>query len=575
MATPAPQPTKYAAYLDPETQLPRIGHYDLGKDAIQPLAFSSGTPITNLYQVIEAGPSEVLASDPPLLVSTVRLLPTISGRDVLAVGKNYMEHAREFNSSGFDSSDKVDRPSHPVIFTKRATSIIAHGEEILPHESFSQTVDYEGEIGVILGRQGFRIKEEDAWDYVWGFTIINDVTARERQRDHKQFFIGKSPDTFCPIGPVAVRKEDLPSTLRVQTHVNGELRQVATTDDLIFSIPTLVSTISAGQTIQPGDPAGVGIGKTPPVYLKSGDEVAISVTGLGTLRNKVASLGSTPSRAPANAVEAGFGLTEINGKPLFYKRLGSGEQHIVFVHGLGGSTEYWTSLVIAGGLDERYTLHLYDLEGHGRSPTSLLSKVSIESLAADLRGVFEHAQITRSTKATIIAHSMGCLVAGQFARHNQNLINRIVLLGPPPSPLYPATARSFYNQARLARTKGMAAIVDAVAEVNLSEHTRKSNPLAVSATRLLLLGQDPEGFAKGCWALANAVERLRFSGLDHKTFIITGEEDKVSPEALCQKYVVATGAKGLSVLGKIGHMHVFEDGDGVASAVKDFLEQED
>lgn len=111
-----------------------------------------------------------------------------------------MEHAREFNSSGYDSSDKVDRPSHPVIFTKRATSIIAHGEDIHCHdEGFTTTADYEGEIGVIVGRAGFQIRQEDAWDHVWGYTIINDVTARERQRDHKQFYIGKSADTFCPM----------------------------------------------------------------------------------------------------------------------------------------------------------------------------------------------------------------------------------------------------------------------------------------------------------------------------------------------------------------------------------------
>jgi len=93
----------------------------------------------------------------------------------------------------------VDQPTHPVIFTKRATSIIAHGESIFPHPGFTETVDYEGEIGVIIGKGGSRISEADAMKHVWGYTIINDVTARERQRDHKQFYIGKSPDTFCPM----------------------------------------------------------------------------------------------------------------------------------------------------------------------------------------------------------------------------------------------------------------------------------------------------------------------------------------------------------------------------------------
>lgn len=97
------------------------------------------------------------------------------------------------------SSDKTDQPTHPVIFTKRATSIIAHGEPIYPHPGFTDTIDYEGEIGVIIGKSGFKIEEADAMEYVWGYTIINDMTARERQRDHKQFYIGKSPDTFCPM----------------------------------------------------------------------------------------------------------------------------------------------------------------------------------------------------------------------------------------------------------------------------------------------------------------------------------------------------------------------------------------
>jgi len=209
--------TNYIAFVNPETGYDQIGHLDLENDTIIPLSFASGTPVRNLYQVIEAGsqtlspafPIEdkkkkavvIIAAGSPINASSVKILPPISGRDVLAVGKNYMEHAKEFNSSGYDSSDKVDRPSDPVIFTKRATSIIAHGEEILSHEEggFTSSADYEGEIGVVLGRTGFRVKEEDAWDYVWGFTIINDVTARERQRDHKQFYIGKSADTYCPI----------------------------------------------------------------------------------------------------------------------------------------------------------------------------------------------------------------------------------------------------------------------------------------------------------------------------------------------------------------------------------------
>jgi 2-keto-4-pentenoate hydratase/2-oxohepta-3-ene-1,7-dioic acid hydratase in catechol pathway len=162
--------TNYVAYKDPRTTRSRIGHYDSISQTIQPLSFISGTPIDNLYQVIEVGEVNIISSGEPIAVSSVKILPPLADRDVLCVGKNYAEHAKEFNSSGFDSSDKVDQPSH-----------------------------YEGEIGVIIGKPGFRISEEDAMSHVWGYTIINDMTARERQRDHKQFYIGKSADTFCPM----------------------------------------------------------------------------------------------------------------------------------------------------------------------------------------------------------------------------------------------------------------------------------------------------------------------------------------------------------------------------------------
>jgi 2-keto-4-pentenoate hydratase/2-oxohepta-3-ene-1,7-dioic acid hydratase in catechol pathway len=192
--------TNYVAYCDPNALgQERIGHLDLQRSEVQPLSFESGTPITNLYQVIEIGDSHIIPSGKPVTLSSVKLLAPISGRDILAVGKNYFEHAKEFNSSGYDSSDTKDQPTWPVIFTKRSTSIIASGEPIFPHPDFTQSVDYEGEIGVIIGKSGFKIQEADAMSHVWGYTIINDMTARERQRDHKQFYIGKSPDTFCPM----------------------------------------------------------------------------------------------------------------------------------------------------------------------------------------------------------------------------------------------------------------------------------------------------------------------------------------------------------------------------------------
>ena len=162
---------RYIAFTLPDTGLDQVGHFDQDAQTVQPLSFASGHPVENLYQLIEATTSSTQSTSSiipshgcaRLPLSSVTIRPPLAGRDVLAVGKNYMEHAKEFNSSGYDSSDKVDCPSHPVIFTKRATSIIAHGEDIHCHEEgFTKTADYEGEIGVIVGRAGFQIRQEDA-----------------------------------------------------------------------------------------------------------------------------------------------------------------------------------------------------------------------------------------------------------------------------------------------------------------------------------------------------------------------------------------------------------------------------
>jgi 2-keto-4-pentenoate hydratase/2-oxohepta-3-ene-1,7-dioic acid hydratase in catechol pathway len=197
-AAPAISLTNYCAFID-QRGLERIGHLDGASQTIQPLAFKSGTHLSDLYQVIQVGEEEIIPSGDSVSRDSVRLLPPINHRDILCVGKNYAEHAKEFHKSGFDSSDKTDQPTHPVIFSKRFSSIIGDGDEIYPHPKFTDTIDYEGELGVIIGKQGFRIPENEVMDYVWGYTIINDMTARERQRDHKQFYIGKSPDTFCPM----------------------------------------------------------------------------------------------------------------------------------------------------------------------------------------------------------------------------------------------------------------------------------------------------------------------------------------------------------------------------------------
>ncbi|KAH0489365.1 hypothetical protein TgHK011_009797 [Trichoderma gracile] len=586
--------TNYAAFTRPEISISQIGHLDAAAGTIQPLRLLSGYPLKDLYQVIEAGPSQIVASGSALPLASVKILPPLAGRDVLAVGKNYMEHAKEFNASGFDSSDKVDRPSHPVIFTKRATSIIADGEDIYLHPQFSKTLDYEGEIGVIVGKAGFRIPKEKALEYVWGYTIINDVTARDRQRDHKQFYIGKSADTFCPMGPVAVPKEDLPVVLRVQTHVNGELRQDGTTDELIFDIPTLISTLSEGQTLLPGDviasgtPAGVGIGRSPPLFLKEGDEITITIPGIGTLNNKITTVNATSERLASQSafglsnatrsLSGTAGLTNINGKPLHYKRLGSGQDNVIFVHGLGGTAEYFLPVISQLGLDKHMTVHLFDFEGHGLSPTHPLSVVSVDSLAADLAGVFSHAGITKSNPAVLIANSFGCIIALKFMLDNPGMVQQLALISPPPFPLPEAHRKVWQQLSELARTSGMEAVVDDVILETTSEHTRKKNPLAVAAIRLSLLGQEPEAFAKACDALTGDVEGgFSLNGIDLEymetpieRIIMAGEKDVLSTQEVVRGYAEKM-MMDVRWIDNVAQWAVFEDLKHVSEAFHDFI----
>lgn len=218
-------------------------------------------------------------------------------RNIMCVGKNYHEHAAEFSKSGFDSSAKEGEfvPEAPVVFTKAYSSVIGPGVNIPSHPGVSEQLDYEAELAVIIGKPGRGIKKADAFDHVFGYTIVNDFTARDLQKLHRQWFLGKSLDGFCPMGPYVVTADEVDArSLDVKCWVNGELRQNANTSQLIFDIPTLIETISAGITLLPGDiiatgtPAGVGIGFTPPRFVHPGDVIRIEIQGLGSLENAVA-----------------------------------------------------------------------------------------------------------------------------------------------------------------------------------------------------------------------------------------------------------------------------------------------
>lgn len=225
-----------------------------------------------------------------LSIEQVKILAPIPRpkKNIFCVGKNYAEHAIEMGS-------KEDIPEHVMVFTKSPTTVIGNKEYILQHQEVTDQLDYEGELAVIIGKRGKTISEEEALEYVFGYTIINDITARDLQARHKQFFIGKSLDTSAPMGPWVVTKDSIanPNELEITTKVNGEIRQHSNTNHFIFPVEEIISVLSKGMTLEPGDiiatgtPAGVGKGFKPPRYLKAGDTIEIEVEGIGTLLNTV------------------------------------------------------------------------------------------------------------------------------------------------------------------------------------------------------------------------------------------------------------------------------------------------
>ncbi len=234
-----------------------------------------------------------------LPLDDVQLLAPIArpSKNVICVGKNYREHAQEFARSGFDSSAGREQqaiPDAPIVFSKAPCSLAGASDDIVVPEALSASVDYEGELGVVIGRRGRAIAAVNAYEHVFGYAVINDATVRDLQARHKQWLLGKSLDTFCPMGPWIVSGDELdPEDLELSCWVNGELRQQANTGDLIFDIPTIIETVSASMTLEPGDiiatgtPAGVGIGFEPPKFLHNGDVVRVAIGGIGEIENRI------------------------------------------------------------------------------------------------------------------------------------------------------------------------------------------------------------------------------------------------------------------------------------------------
>lgn len=213
-------------------------------------------------------------------------------RNVWCVGRNYHAHAKELSESVFKgNSAKTDE--WPIVFTKVPECVIAPYADVQLPSGISDHIDYEAELAVVIGKGGKNIRREDALSHVYGYTVVNDVTARDVQIRHQQWDMGKSFDTFCPMGPWIVTADEFDGTAtRVRCWVNGALRQDGDVKNMIFDIRTLIETISRGITLYPGDviatgtPEGVGMGLKPPVYLKAGDVVRVEVEGLGAIENK-------------------------------------------------------------------------------------------------------------------------------------------------------------------------------------------------------------------------------------------------------------------------------------------------
>lgn len=215
-------------------------------------------------------------------------------RNVLCLGKNYRAHASEFDRfSGDDATDVV--PDVPIVFTKSVSSLCGPVDVIDVDPELARALDYEVELGVVIGLGGARIDEEDAERHVLGYTVVNDVTARDVQQRHKQWFLGKSLPRATPVGPVVVPREELPDLARrgIRCWVNDELRQEAVLGDMIFGVSQAIAAISRitpleqGDLIAMGTPSGVAVGFTPPRYLGDGDRVVCEIDGIGRLDNAV------------------------------------------------------------------------------------------------------------------------------------------------------------------------------------------------------------------------------------------------------------------------------------------------
>jgi len=255
----------------------------------------------NVLDIIDAGQQGLqdladLSDAKCIPLSEVELLAPIPRprSNIMCIGLNYLEHVHENTKI---LGKLVDPPEVPIVFTKAPSTVNAPYGNIILDNQVTQKLDWEVELGVVIGLGGKKINAENAMQHVFGYTVLNDVTARDLQRQHKQFFIGKSLDGACPMGPVVVTREEIgdPHNLSISSRVNGETQQSSNTRHMIFNIPTLIEILSRSRTLEAGDiiatgtPSGVGVAQTPPRFLKNGDNLESEIEHIGILKNSIVS----------------------------------------------------------------------------------------------------------------------------------------------------------------------------------------------------------------------------------------------------------------------------------------------
>ena len=266
-----------------------------GKESVGILSENTVLPLPagSMMELIESASIPAPVGE-ALPLDAVELLAPIPRprQDVICLGINYKAHADE--AAGYDAAFITEKPI-PIYFSKRVCEAVAPGGMIQSHPGLVERLDYEAELAVIIGKTAKNVSAEQAEDYIFGYTILNDVSARVLQTAHKQWYFGKSLDGFTPIGPCIVTADEIsfPPALPIRARVNGELRQDSTTDLLITGIADIIAELSSGMTLLPGTiiatgtPAGVGMGFDPPKFLRSGDVVECEIEGIGVLRNTV------------------------------------------------------------------------------------------------------------------------------------------------------------------------------------------------------------------------------------------------------------------------------------------------